>query len=63
MLEVRRGLPVFVELRSLGHPRQHTEVLDVVDITEPEAGPGQQLYDISTAGVNYADMHHRLSAN
>src|SRR6185503_2421710 len=22
-----------------------------------EAGPGQQLYDVSTAGVNYADTH------
>jgi NADPH:quinone reductase-like Zn-dependent oxidoreductase len=38
------------------------EVLDVVDITEPEPGPGQQLYDVSTAGVNYADTHHRRSA-
>jgi NADPH:quinone reductase-like Zn-dependent oxidoreductase len=35
------------------------EVLDVVDIPEPEAGPGQQLYDIWTAGINYADTHHR----
>src|SRR4051812_50002557 len=28
-----------------------------VDIPEPEAGPGQKLYDVSTAGVNYADTH------
>jgi hypothetical protein len=28
---------------------------------EPEAGPGQKLYDVSTAGVNYADTHYRLS--
>jgi NADPH:quinone reductase-like Zn-dependent oxidoreductase len=35
--------------------------LDVVGIPEPEAGPGQQLYDVSTAGINYADTHHRLS--
>jgi NADPH:quinone reductase-like Zn-dependent oxidoreductase len=37
------------------------EVLDVVDIAEPEADPGQQLYDVSTAGINHADIHHRLS--
>ncbi len=35
------------------------EVLDVVDVQEPEGGPGQQLYDVSTAGVNVADTHHR----
>ena len=34
------------------------EVLDVVDIAEPEPGPGQQLNDVSTAGVDYADAHH-----
>jgi len=30
-------------------------------LPEPEAGPCQQLYDVSTAAVNYADTHHRLS--
>jgi NADPH:quinone reductase-like Zn-dependent oxidoreductase len=40
-----------------------TEVLDVVDVPEPEAGNGQKLHDVSTAGVNYADTHHRLSAD
>jgi NADPH:quinone reductase-like Zn-dependent oxidoreductase len=39
------------------------EVLDVVAIPEPEAGDGQELYEVSTAGVNYADTHHRLSVN
>ncbi len=39
------------------------EVLDAVDLPEPEAGPGQQLYDVSTAGIDYADTHHPLSAN
>ena len=38
-------------------------VLDVVDISEPEAGPGQKRYDVSTAGVNYTDTHHALSDN
>ena len=47
-----------VQITRFGGP----EVLDVVDLPEPEAGPGQQLYDVSTAGVNYADTHHRLSA-
>jgi NADPH:quinone reductase-like Zn-dependent oxidoreductase len=35
--------------------------LDIVDVPEPEPGPGQQLYDVSTAGVNFADTHHCLS--
>jgi NADPH:quinone reductase-like Zn-dependent oxidoreductase len=39
------------------------EVLDVVDIPEPTPGPGQKLYDISTADVNYADTHHPVSAH
>ena len=42
-----------VQITRFGGP----EVLDVVDITEPEPGPRQQLYDVSTAGVNYADTH------
>jgi NADPH2:quinone reductase len=36
------------------------EVLDVVDVPEPEAGPDQQLYEVSTAGVNFADTHQLL---
>ena len=38
-----------------------SEVLDAVDVPEPEAGPGQKVYDVLTAGVNYADTHHRVS--
>jgi NADPH:quinone reductase-like Zn-dependent oxidoreductase len=45
------------------HPLRRPEVLDVVDVPEPTPGPGQQLYDISTAGANYADTHHPLSTN
>jgi NADPH:quinone reductase-like Zn-dependent oxidoreductase len=37
------------------------EVLDVVDLPDPAPGDGQQLYDVSTAGVNYADTHHLMS--
>ena len=51
---------------SLGHMRavQITrfggpEVLEIVDVPEPTPGPGQQLYDVSTAGLNFADTHHR----
>jgi NADPH2:quinone reductase len=43
-----------VQITRFGGP----EVLDVVDTTEPEPGPGQQLYDVSTAGVDHADAHH-----
>ena len=45
-----------VQITRFGGP----EVLDVVDVSEPEAGPGQTLLDVSTAGVNYADTHHRV---
>ena len=39
------------------------EVLKIVDVPEPEAGPSQQVYEASTAGVNYADTHQPVSAN
>ena len=42
-----------VQITRFGGP----EVLDVVDVPEPEAGPGQKLYDVSTAGINFADTH------
>jgi NADPH2:quinone reductase len=42
-----------VQITRFGGP----EVLDIVDVPEPEAGPGQKLYDVSTAGVNFADTH------
>jgi NADPH:quinone reductase-like Zn-dependent oxidoreductase len=46
-----------VQITRFGGP----EVLDVVDIPEPEAGDGQKLYDVLTAGIDYANTHHRLS--
>ena len=46
-----------VQITRFGGP----EVLDVVDLPDPVPGPGQQLYDVSTAGVNYADTHHPAS--
>ncbi len=42
-----------VQITRFGGP----EVLDVVDIPEPTPGEGQKLYDVSTAGVNFADTH------
>src|SRR4051812_8246379 len=42
-----------VQITRFGGP----EVLDIVDVAEPQAGPGQQLYDVSTAGLNFADTH------
>jgi NADPH:quinone reductase-like Zn-dependent oxidoreductase len=46
-----------VQITRFGGP----EVREIVDVPEPEAGPNQQVYDVSTAGVNYADTHHPLS--
>jgi NADPH:quinone reductase-like Zn-dependent oxidoreductase len=48
-----------VQITRFGGP----EVLDVVDLTDPTPGAGEQLYDVSAAGVNYADTHHRPSRN
>jgi NADPH2:quinone reductase len=43
-----------VQITRFGGP----EVLELVDIPEPEAGPGQKVYVVSTAGANYAATHH-----
>ncbi|MGY1643100.1 zinc-binding alcohol dehydrogenase family protein [Geodermatophilus sp. SYSU D00703] len=42
-----------VQITRFGGP----EVLDVVDLPDPVPGPGQQLYDVQGAGVNFADTH------
>jgi NADPH:quinone reductase-like Zn-dependent oxidoreductase len=36
------------------------EVLDIVDLPDPVPGEGQ-LYEVHTAGVNFADTHQALS--
>jgi hypothetical protein len=41
-----------VQVTRFGGP----EVMDVVDLP----GDGEQLFDISSSGVNLADAHHRL---
>ena len=46
-----------VQITRFGGP----EVMDVVDLPDPVPGDGQQLYEVSAAGVNYADTHHLLS--
>ncbi|MGY1709725.1 zinc-binding alcohol dehydrogenase family protein [Geodermatophilus sp. SYSU D00758] len=42
-----------VQITRFGGP----EVLEIVDLPDPVPGDGQQLYDVSSAGVNYADTH------
>ena len=46
------------EITRFGGP----EVLNVADVPEPTPDTGQKLYDVSTAGVNFADTHHALSS-
>ena len=46
-----------VQITEFGGP----EVLTVVDVPEPEAGPGRTVHDVSAAGINYADTHHPQS--
>ena len=48
-----------VQITRFGGP----EVLDVVDLPAPVPGEGQQLHDVSPAGVDYADTHHRESSH
>ncbi|WP_448628051.1 quinone oxidoreductase family protein [Geodermatophilus sp. URMC 64] len=42
-----------VQITRFGGP----EVLDVVDLPDPTPGEGEELYDVSAAGINYADTH------
>lgn len=35
------------------------EVLNVVDLPTPEAGPGEVVVEVGAAGVNYIDTYHR----
>jgi hypothetical protein len=37
------------------------EVLDVVDLPDPVPGDGEQLYEVSTAGISYADTHQAVA--
>src|SRR4051812_26580094 len=42
-----------VQITRFGGP----EVLDVVDLPDPVPGDGEHLYEVSAAGINYADTH------
>jgi NADPH2:quinone reductase len=42
-----------IQITEFGGP----EVLTVVDVPAPTAGPGEELITVSRAGVNYADTH------
>jgi NADPH2:quinone reductase len=42
-----------VQITRFGGP----EVLEVVDLPEPEPGEGQQVFEVSAAGINFADTH------
>jgi NADPH2:quinone reductase len=44
-----------VQITRFGGP----VVLDLVDLPDPTPGPGQQLYEVSSSGVNFADTHHQ----
>ena len=46
-----------VQITRFGDP----EVLDVVELPDPVPGDGEQLYEVSSASINYADTHHALS--
>jgi NADPH:quinone reductase-like Zn-dependent oxidoreductase len=43
-----------VQITRFGGP----EAMDLVDLPDPTPGDGQQLYDVSSADVNFADNHH-----
>jgi NADPH2:quinone reductase len=42
-----------VQITEFGGP----EVLNVVDLPDPTPGDGEQLFDVSTAGISYPDRH------
>ncbi len=44
-----------VQIEQFGGP----EVLNVVDLPAPVPGEGELLVDVSTAGLNFADIHQR----
>jgi NADPH2:quinone reductase len=48
-------------MRAVQITRFGPEVLDVVDLPDPTPGDGEQLYDVSSAGINDAGAHQVLS--
>ncbi|MQG75805.1 MAG: quinone oxidoreductase [SAR202 cluster bacterium] len=48
-----------IQLSEVGGP----EVLQYVDVPEPEPGAGQAIVELNAAGVNYMDVQARIGAN
>jgi NADPH:quinone reductase len=44
-----------IQVQRFGGP----EVLELVELPDPEPGPGEVLIEVRKAGVNYADTHQR----
>ena len=44
-----------VQIKEFGGP----EVLEVVDLPDPEPGPEEEVVDVARAGMNFADTHQR----
>ena len=44
-----------IQITEFGGP----EVMELVDLPEPEPGDGEVLVEVSRAGINYADTHQR----
>jgi hypothetical protein len=59
----RRATPSLTHMRAVQITRVgRPEVLEIVDVPEPTPGPGQRLYDVSTAGLHFAETHHGRGA-
>jgi NADPH2:quinone reductase len=48
-----------VQITRFGGP----EVLDVVDLPDPVPGDGEQPYEVTAAGINFAETHQGPSRN
>jgi NADPH2:quinone reductase len=47
-----------IQISEFGGP----DVLELVELKEPEAGPGQVLVHVTRAGINFADTHSRADS-
>jgi NADPH:quinone reductase-like Zn-dependent oxidoreductase len=64
MSEDRCSLPSLADMRAVQITRfGGPEVLDVADLPDPVPGPGQQLYEVSSAGINFADTHQQAATH
>jgi hypothetical protein len=52
---------VSADVSCADHPLRRPEVLDILDVPEPVPGQEPKLFDVATAGINFADTHHCLS--